>query len=179
MELSGIPPERVEQARALSISTHTEPVSLIGSFVGGIVGRIIICSFLAAVFTGLIFLLGHRINYWQALSVAAFSFLPVTIIQKSFSLVLLFFLDPATIHPVQGTSGLLPDNLSFLVSSTENTFLYGLAGYLSVLGFYWLWLMARGLKDAASRASAGAGWTAAVIVWLLGLLPILLSGILS
>ncbi|MDH3493575.1 MAG: YIP1 family protein [Acidobacteriota bacterium] len=164
-----VPDEQVATVRAQTLETNKNPVSRVGSAVSGFAGMSFLAAFMGLLFFVTALAMGGKINYLQALSVAAFSLFPVILIQKVMSLLILFLKDPIEIHPIIGQGSLFPDNLGILISSADNPVLYSFLTYVGLLGFYWLWLNATGLQKAGRRVSGAAGWTGAVIVWLLGL----------
>ena len=167
---SGFVPEKsIDEVREQTLEANSNPVARGAAFVSGFVGTSFLVAFLAAIFlvVGLVF--GGKINYWQALSVAAYAMVPITVIQRAASLLILYLKSPDEIHPILGQGSLLQDNLNFLVSAADSPVLYTLLTYFSLLGIYWLWLNSTGLKNAATRLSTGAGWTASILVWSMGL----------
>ena len=170
IEESGfVQPDQVETLRAQTLETNKNPLLRVFSGVSGFVGQAFLAAFLGLIFFLTAMAMGGNMNYLQAVSVAAFSLFPIVVIQKVMSLVILFLKEPLEIHPIIGQQSLLPDNLGILISAGESPVLYTLLTYLGLLGFYWLWLMATGIKTAGTRVSSAAGWTGAVIVWALGL----------
>lgn len=139
----------------------------IGGHISTFVGLSFLAAFFAAVYLICVLAMGGRINYFQALAVAAYSIFPVVLIQKLLSLLILFLKDPTEIHPILGQQTLLVDNLGFLVAPSESPVLYTLLASISVTGLYGLWLAATGLKTAGTRVSATTAWVAAVIVYLI------------
>jgi hypothetical protein len=111
---------------------------------------------------------GGRINFWQALAVTMYSLLPVIVIQKVLGLVILYLKEPDDLHPALNRDTTLQDNLSILFSPADHPVLFVLASFIGLTSFYGLWLRAKGLHLGATRASSGAGWGVAIILWLLG-----------
>jgi hypothetical protein len=159
---------QIEKGRADEIERNKNPLVRVGEAVNGFAGLVFGAAFLALIFWLAIMILGGSINYWQALSVAAYSLFPVMIIRYLLSLVILFIKDPAEIHPILGQSSLAQDNLGVLISPAENPVLYVLLTSISLLGFYWIWLNATGLKNAGERVSSGNAWAVTLGVWLVG-----------
>ena len=168
-ELGFVPDDQIETVRAQTLDTTKNIPPRIAAFGTTFAGQ----TFLAAVIGLLFFVaalaMGGKVNYLQAMSVAAFGIFPVTLIQKSVSLLILYLKDPIEVHPIIGQGSLLPENLGILISAADNPVLYSVLTYLGLLGFYWLWLNATGMKNAGTRVSSAAGWTGAIIVWLIGL----------
>ena len=110
---------------------------------------------------------GGRINFWQALAVTMYSTLPVVVIQKLLGLVILYLKSPEDLHPILNRDTTLQDNLGILFSPSDHPVLFVMASFIGLTSFYGLWLRAKGLHLGATRASSGAGWGVAIMLWLL------------
>jgi hypothetical protein len=163
-----IPADQIPKMRQDSIAQYKEPLRQVGSAVMGFVGAFVFFAFLAAIYFVVILAMGGRINYWQALSATVYAALPVAVIGRVLSLIVLFLKDPADIHPLLGQQSLVTDNLGVLFNSAENPILFTLASAIGLLTLYGLWLTATGLKNAGEKVSGSAAWTAALVVWVLG-----------
>ena len=64
----------------------------------------------------------------------------------------------------------MTDNLGALVSPAEHPILFGALSAFGVLTFYYLWLVATGLRNGGERVSSSSAWTLAIILWGIGLL---------
>ena len=106
-------------------------------------------------------------NFWQAFSVAVYASLPYSVISFVLNTILLFVKEPDDIHPVLGQHSLIQDNLGFLVVPAEHPVLFTLLGSISLLFFYWIWLIATGLKNAGERVTPTIAWSAALAIYLL------------
>ena len=141
---------------------------------GGVVNQFVFGFVLMAVMAGLILLgvlaFGGRINLWQALAVAVHAALPIVVIRKLLSLLLLYLKSPDDLHPTLNAEGLVQDNLGVLFSAGEHPILFVAASMLGVLSFYGLWLLATGLKHGGERVSSTTAWSIAIIFWVIGLL---------
>ncbi len=164
-----IPPEAVEQAKVDQLEELTNPVRQVLAGVKSIVGQFIYYAFLAALFLLGVLVLGGRINYWQAFVVAIYAALPIVIVQRVLSLVLLYIKDPDEIHPILGQETLVQDNLSILFSSADRPILFVLASAIGILSFYSVWLRATGLQNAGTKVTSTAAWGTAITIWVLGL----------
>ena len=156
---------QVESNRAKSIEETKSPVARAGSAVNTFAGQVFLYAFLGLVLWLFALVMGGKMNYWQAFVASVYASFPVVIIMKVLSLVILFLKDPLEIHPIIGQGSLVQDNLNFLVTPADNPVLYVLIGFFSLLNFYWLWLLATGMKNTGERVSATAGWTAAITIW--------------
>ncbi len=161
------PPEATEKIREETLNGLTTPVGRIAAVVNQFVSSFALIAILAGLLMLIVVMFGGRINFWQSLAVAAFATMPVTVIQKLLSLVLVFIKDPVDIHPLRGQVSLVEDNLSVLFSPATNPVLFTLGGMFGVFIFYWLWLIATGLKHGGERVSPTAAWSAAIGFWMI------------
>ena len=76
---------------------------------------------------------GGKLNYWQAFCVVVYSVLPVMVIDKALSLVLLYLKSPDDIEPLKGQRGLVRADLGILFKASEHPYLYVLGSFL---GFF-------------------------------------------
>jgi hypothetical protein len=169
-EVSWIPPEAVEKARTEGLEQARAKTFQAGTFVRRIVGAFFVGAALAGLYLIGVLAFGGRMHYWQSLSVAAYAALPVTIISKLVSFIVLFVKPPEDIHPLIGQEGLVYDNLGLLVAAKDHPILWVVATSIGVLSFYRLWLTATGLREAGYKVSKSAGWGVAITFWILGLL---------
>jgi hypothetical protein len=152
----------IEKGRVQAIADAKDPVARVAQAVSGFAGYVFLYAFAALIFFVFILVMGGRINYWQAFSAAVYAALPVSVIQTLLSTLVLFIKDPDEIHPLMGQRTLVQDNLGFLVTPSENPVLFTLLGSIGILAFYWIWLLATGLKNTGERVSNGAAWTASI-----------------
>ncbi len=161
------PPEAADEIREKTLRDLTTPVGHVAAVVSQFVSTFALLSILAGLFMLVVVMFGGRINFWQSLAVAAFAMMPVTVIQKLLSLLLVFVKDPVDIHPLLGQSTLVQDNLGALFSPATNPVLFAVGGMFGVLIFYWLWLTATGLRHGGERVSSAAAWSAAIGFWMI------------
>ncbi|HVF30872.1 MAG TPA: YIP1 family protein [Pyrinomonadaceae bacterium] len=109
--------------------------------------------------------MGGKLNFWQGFSVAVYAALPPAVIWAVLSSIILFLKDPADIHPLLGQGNLVQDNLGFLFNPAERPVLYTLISMFGLLWFYWLWLLATGLKNAGERVSGSIAWTTVLVLY--------------
>ena len=78
---------------------------------------------MAALYLLAVTIFGGRINFWQSLAVVFWASLPVVLITKVLSLIILFVKDPDDVHPILGQETLVQDNLGvlFYAWSESNT----------------------------------------------------------
>ena len=172
MEQSPIkpPPDKMEQAKEDALQQAKQPVQRIQSAAKSFVGVFAFASFVAALcFLGVL-AFGGRINFWQAFAAVLYGYLPITVISKLISLVILFVKDPDDIHPILGQETLVRDNLGILFAPADHPALFSLGAAIGVLSFYGLWLRARGLANAGQKVSSSAAWGVAITLWVLGLI---------
>jgi hypothetical protein len=165
-----IPPEVVEQSKVDQLDELKQPVRQLGSAIKGTVGLFTYFSFIAAVLFLGVLVFGGRINFWQAFAVVIYAALPISIVQRVLSLVLLYMKSPDEIHPVMGQETLVQDNLGILFSPAERPVLFVIASAFGLLSFYLVWLRATGLRQAGEKVSKAAAWSSAIILWVFGLL---------
>lgn len=110
---------------------------------------------------------GGRIHFWQALAVTVYSALPVVVIQKVLGLIILYLKSPEDLHPILNRDTTLQDNLGIVFSPADHPVLFVMASFIGLTAFYGLWLRAKGLHLGATRASSGAGWGVAILLWIL------------
>ena len=165
-----VPAERVPVFREEQLAGIAAPVARVAAVTNAAVGLFALMSFFAALYLLGVLMLGGRINFWQALSVAFYAALPVVVIQKLLSLVLLYLKDRDDINLILDQGGLVRDNLGVLFSPAQNPVLFIAASFIGVLSFYGLWLTATGLRNTGERVSVSAAWTIALTLWLLGII---------
>jgi len=168
--------KRIEEGRPQAIADAKDPVKRVGQSVNGFVGSLFLYSFFALIFFVLALAMGGKINFFQALSVCVYAALPVAIIRFFLNTLLLYLKDPSDVHPILGQQSLIQDNLNFLVKASDHPVIYSLLTALSILNFYWLWLLATGLKNAGEKVSGTIAWAGAIGVYtLLILLGLILA----
>jgi len=169
-----IPPEAVERAREDGLEQAKNPVQRVGTAIKTLVGVFAFMTFLAALYMLGILVFGGRINFWQSFAALMYASLPIVVIQKVISLILLYIKSPDDIHPLMGQETLVQDNLGILFSPAEHPVLFVTASALGLLSFYGLWLKATGLWYAGQRVSKAAAWGTAILFWVIGLLFIVI-----
>jgi len=164
------PPEAMAVARQQGIEQEKSAAYQVGKVVKTVVGSFFGVAFIAALLLLGVLAFGGRMHFWQAYAVTAFAALPVAVIQKVISFIILFVKSPDDIHPLIGQETLITDNLGILFKAAEHPVLYVAAGAIGVLSFYRLWLTATGLREGGYKVSSSAGWGVAITLWVLGLL---------
>ncbi|HKO59674.1 MAG TPA: YIP1 family protein [Pyrinomonadaceae bacterium] len=167
VEAGFAPAEVIDQQRQEEIQKAKNPVNRVASALQQFVGVFALTCFVAGLYLLVITIFGGRINFWQSLAVVFWASLPVVVISKLLSLIILFVKDPADLHPILGQETLVQDNLGILFSPAQNPILFVAASAIGALSFYGLWLRAKGLHNGGTKVSSTAGWGAAVTVWLL------------
>ncbi len=169
-ETGFVPADKIEEARARQLEQARNPVQRVGTAVKSVVGIFCVFSFLAGLFLLGILAFGGRINFWQVFAALLYASLPVTIIQKAISLVILYVKSPDDIHPVLGAETLVQDNLGILFSPSVHPVFFVAGTAIGVLSFYRLWLTAKGLQYAGQKVSSTAAWGVTITVWVLSLI---------
>ncbi len=154
--------KQVEAGRADAIADAKNPVSRAGQAVSGFAASVFGFAILSLIFMLFAMAMGGSINFWQAFASAVYAALPFSIIRFLLNTIILLIKDPADIHPILGQQTLIQDNLNFLVLPAEHPVIYTILGSFSVLGFYWLWLQATGLKNAGEKVTGTIAWSAAI-----------------
>lgn len=162
--------EMLEGIRTKQLDQLKSPTQRVGAALNTITGTFVWGALVSAITLLLILAFGGRINYWQAIAVYFFTILPVAMVQKLLSLIILYIKDPEDIHPILGQESLVQDNLGILFSSAAHPVLFVLASSIGVFSFYGLWLRGKGLREGGTRVSSTAGWGVAITLWVVGLL---------
>lgn len=164
------PPDRMADAREEAMAQAKQPVQRVQTFAKSLVGTFAFVCFVAALCLLGVLAFGGRMNFWQALTAVFYSYMPVAVIGKVVSTIILFLKNPDDIHPLLGQETLLTDNLGILFKPAEHPALFVLGTAIGVLSFYGVWLKAKGLTNAGTKVSSSAGWGVAITLWVLGLL---------
>jgi hypothetical protein len=159
------PPDRMEQARDDALKQAKQPIQRVQSGLKTFVGIFALGAFVSGLYLLCVMVFGGRINYWQALSVYFYASVPIVVVQKLASLVILFIKSPDDIHPILGQETLLQDNLGVLFNPAEHPVLFVAGSVIGVLSFIGLWLRAKGLQEGGEKVSSTAAWGAALLVW--------------
>lgn len=170
--------QKIEEGRAAAVEESSSITGQAGQAVNGFVGLVFWIAFLAAVFFLFTMAMGGKINYWQAFSAAAYSMFPVWVIGQILNLILLFLKDPTEIHPILGRGTLVQDSLNFLATPSESPILYSLLSMFGLFTFYQIWLRVIGLKNAGERVSPTIAWSAAIAIWIFGIILSVLTAFL-
>lgn len=161
------PPEQMERLREDNLQQAKQPIQRVQTAAKTFVGLFVLGAFVAALYLLGVMIFGGRINYWQALAVYFYASLPVMVIQKLVSLIILYIKAPEDVHPILGQESLVQDNLGVLFNPADHPVLFVAASVIGVLSFYGLWLRAKGLQSGGEKVSSTAAWGAALAVWIL------------
>lgn len=161
------PPDRMEQAREDALQQAKQPIQRVQSAAKSFVGIFVLGSIVAGLYLVLVMIFGGRINFWQALAVYFYASLPVVLIMKVISLVILYLKDPGDIHPILGQETLVQDNLGILFNPADHPVMFVAASVIGVLSLYGLWLRGKGLQNGGTKVSSTAAWGATLTVWVL------------
>lgn len=178
VESGWMPPDKAEKAKEQNLAAAKSPAARITGPLNtaGVVFLILLA--LAGIFLLCVLMFGGRMNYWQALSAAAYASLPPLVLQSLLSIVLLYVKPLEQIDPLKDQDGLVSADLSFLFTPTEHPFLYVIGTFIGILSLYRLWLTATGLRETSVRLSNASAWTIALtLAGLYALLKILLVAI--
>ena len=161
------PDEEIERQKVAGLTALKNPASRVAGVVNSFVGIFVLGVFVAGLCLLGILVFGGRINFWQSLAVAFWAAVPIAAIQRILGLVILYIKSPEDLHPVLNAETTLQDNLGILFSPADNPILFVLASFIGLTSFYSVWLRAKGLHLGATRASSGAGWGVAIMIWVM------------
>ncbi len=173
MESSPIkpPPDRMAETKENMLQQMSQPVQKVQTAAKSFVGLFVLMSFIAALCMVGVLAFGGTMNYWQVFAAVLYGFVPVAVISKIASMIILYLKAPEDIHPVLDQETLLHyDNLGVLFSPADHPALYVLGSVIGILSFYGLWLRAKGLQNAGYKVSSSAAWGTAITLWVLALL---------
>jgi len=163
-------PEQMEIAKADALQQAKQPIQRVQTAAKSFVGIFVFACVIATLcFLGVL-AFGGRINFWQAFAAMLFAYLPIEVITKLLSLIVLYIKAPEDIHPMLGAQTLVQDNLGVLFSPAEHPVLYVLGSSIGVLSFYGLWLRSKGLANAGTKVSSSAAWGVSITLWVLTLI---------
>jgi len=160
------PPETIEKTRTDQMSALKNPSERVGGVFKTAVGFFVLGSFVAALCMLGVLVFGGRINYWQALSVVFYAWVPVTVIREVLGLVILYLKAPEDLHPILNQETTLQDNLGILFSPGTHPVLFAIASFIGITMLYGVWLRAKGLHYAGTRVKSGAAWGVSVTLFL-------------
>lgn len=159
--------KKIEEGRPQAIADAQNPVIRTGQAITGFAGSTFGYAFLALIFFLFALAMGGKLNFWQAFSAAVYASFPVAVIKFVLNTVVLYLKDPTDIHPILGQQSLIQDNLNFLVLSSEHPVIFTLLGSLSLLTFYWIFMIATGLKNTGEKVSGTIAWSSSLTVYFL------------
>jgi Yip1-like protein len=169
------PPERIEAMRETQLKQLKNPIDRVATVVRSAAGLFILGAFTAALCLLGSLAFGGRINYWQALSVVFYSWLPIAAIQKILGLGILYLKVPEDLHPILNGETTLQDNLGILMSPADHPVLFVVLSFIGLTWFYLLWLRAKGLNLGATRMGSSAAWGVSITLYVLLLLFAVIS----
>ncbi len=164
------PPEALAKMRTEGVEQQKAVGQQIGNVLKAVVSHFFGVAFIAALCLLGVLAFGGRMHYWQTYAVVAYAAVPVTLIQKGISFIILYLKSPDDIHPILGQESLVYDNLGLLVSGKDHPVLYVIATTIGVITFYRLWLGAVGLREGGYKVSSTAAWGVTITLAVIGLL---------
>jgi hypothetical protein len=164
------PPDQMATQKELALQAAKQPIQRVQTAAKSFVGVFVFVAFLAALSFLAILAFGGRINFWQSFAAVVYAYLPLAVIHKLVSLVILYVKAPEDVHPILGAETLVQDNLGVLFSPAEHPVFFVLGSAVGVLSFYGLWLRAQGLANAGSKVGSSAAWAVSIMLWVLGLI---------
>jgi Yip1 domain len=163
------PPDKMAETKEGMLQAAKQPIQRVQTAAKSFVGIFVFGCFVASLCLLGVLAFGGRMNFWQALAAIMYAYMPVAVISKVISTVILFIKSPDDIHPLMGQETLLQDNLGILFKPAEHPALFVLGTAIGVLSFYGLWLKATGLANAGQKVSSSAAWGVSITIWVLGL----------
>jgi hypothetical protein len=146
--------------------------------VGAVAGWTLFVLVLASLHLLGVMAFGGKMNFWQAVSVTAYSALPPAVIATALNLVLLFTQSVDDIIPLKAQqNNLARADLGLLFSPAERPVLYTLAGFVGLFTIYRLWLTVTGLRTVADKIKSGSAWAIVLLLLLVGALLMSLMAI--
>lgn len=164
------PPDRMEATKENDLQQAKQPIQRIQTVAKTFEVVFILGSISAGLCLLGVLAFGGRINFWQAFAALLYSYVPITVISKLLSLVILYIKSPDDIHPILGAETLVQDNLGVLFVPGQHPALYVLGATIGVLSFYGLWLKAKGLANAGQKVSSSVAWGVTITLLVLGLI---------
>jgi len=164
------PPERLEEMKDNQLKQLKNPVERFGTVIKSGAGLFLFGALIAAICLLGALAFGGRINYWQALSVVFYYWLPVVAIQKILGLGILYLKAPEDLHPILNQETTLQDNLGILMTPADHPVVFVLLSFIGLTWFYTLWLRAKGLHLGATRMGSSAAWGVSITLYLLGMI---------
>ena len=161
------PPDRLEKMRTDQLSDLKNPIQRVEGMLKSGVGLFVIGGIAAGLSLVLVLVFGGRINFWQALAVVFYSWLPVVVIQKVLGLVIMYLKTPDDLHPIRNQDTTLQDNLSLLIAPVDHPVLFVALSFIGLTWLYYLWLRAKGLHYGGTKVSSGAGWGVSIMLFIL------------
>lgn len=164
------PAEQMEAVKESNLQQAKQPIQRVQTAAKKFVGVFALYCFVSAVCLLGVIVFGGRMNFWQTLAAVFYAAMPVAVLHKVLSLVILFIKDPDDVHPILNQESLVQDNLGFFFSPAENPVLFVLGSGIGILSFYSLWLRARGLANAGYKVSPSAAWGTTILIFILAMI---------
>ena len=164
------PADKMDEMRENNLQQAKQPIQRVQTAAKGFIGLFVFVALVAALcFLGVL-AFGGRMNFWQAFAAVIWGYLPIIVITKLVSLVILYIKDPEDVHPVLNAETLLQDNLGIIFKPADHPALFVLGSFIGVLSFYGLWLRVKGLANAGQKVSSSTAWGVAITLWVLALI---------
>src|SRR5262245_18212282 len=173
MESSPIkpPPDRMADTKDNMMQSMSQPIQRVQTAAKSFVGVFVLMAIVAALCLLAVLAFGGRMNYWQTFAAVLYGYVPLAVISKVASMIILYLKSPEDIHPFLDQETLLHyDNLGILFAPADHPALYVLGTAIGLLSFYGLWLRAKGLQNSGYKVSSGAAWGVAITLWVLAVL---------
>jgi Yip1 domain len=174
------PADKMAEAKEQALQQEKQPIQRVQTAAKSFVFTFFLAAFVGTLcFLG-VMAFGGRINFWQSFAAVLYSYMPVILITKVVSLILLYIKSPDDVHPALNRDTLVTDNLGILFKPAEHPALFVLGASIGFLSFYGLWLRAKGLQTAGQKVGSSAAWGVSITLWVLALfLGMILASIFS
>jgi hypothetical protein len=176
-----IPPDKADAIKAAAIAQAEQQgiIPKIITPISAINNLFIILLILAAIYMLCVMAFGGKVNFFQSLCIAMYSFLPPFVIGTLLSLVLLYVKSPDDLEALRVQRGLARADLGLLVSAADHPYIFTIASLIGIFNLYGWWLSATGLRNTSEKISSGSAWTIVFLVWMLGVLLSLVGAMLA
>jgi uncharacterized membrane protein len=164
------PADKMEQAKDQALQEAKQPIQRIQTAAKTFVKVFAFVAFVAGLCLLGVLAFGGRINYWQAFAAVIWGYVPVIVITKLISLILLYVKAPEDIHPVLNADTMLQDNLGILFKPADHPALFVMGSVIGVLSFYGLWLRVKGLQHTGQKVSSSTAWGVSITLFVLALI---------
>lgn len=164
-----VTPEVAAEYKEQQLKDAKSAVGSIRGVIGPLCAGFIVLTILAGLYLLCVLAFGGRINFWQALSVAAYGSLPPIVISTALNFILLYAKSAEDIDVMLGSRGYARADLGLLFKPEAHPILYVIGSFIGLFTLYGWWITVSGLHNTATKLSKASAWTIALLLWLVGL----------